>query len=169
MRRLAALLVTSIVLAGACSSSGGTQQPAGVDGTQQPTGASVNAPTTPAPQDGNGDVDCSYWCGTASVQMTMGGSTVTISPGGCLEGGADGVDLRVGDFTNVGTAAAKDYVIALVYHGGDGTPIASGTVNGKPFVLDASATGTIGDDGKGTFSGTNMVGNGTVTATFSCE
>ncbi len=158
MRKLASVLAASILVIAACSGSGATQQPAGTGG---------GGPTAATSQGGGGD--CSYWCGTGSAQVTMGGATVTISPGGCYDGGKNGVDIRFGDFTKSGTAAAKDYVVALVYHGGNGTPIVSGGVNGELFVLSTSgATGTIGDDGKGSFSGTNMFG-GTITATFSCK
>lgn len=149
MRKLASILVASIVLTAACSSSSGTQQPTGTGG---------GAPTTAASPGGNS--------GNGSATVTIGGSNVTLSGGRCDDGGTVGVDVRFGD----PSSASADWVIALVHHGGSGKPIASGRVGGKLFVLGADATGTIGDDGKGAFSGTDSAGgNGKISATFSCN
>jgi hypothetical protein len=156
MRKLASLLVASIVLAAACSSSSGTKQPA------PPTGGGT--PTTAASQGGNGGNGGNLGSGSATV--TIGGSNVTLSGGLCNDGGAVGVDVRFGDITS----ESADWFVALIHHGGSGKPIVSGRVGGKLFVLGADATGTIGADGKGTFSGTDSAGgNGKITATFSCS
>ena len=168
MRRLASVLAASILLVAACSSSGGTQQPAGTGG---------GAPTTTASQAGNGGVttppplpsnagDCSFWCGTGSAQVTIGGAMVTMSPGGCYPASDNDVDARFGDFTS----KKGDWIIALVYYGGSKTPLLSGNVAGKAFMLSTSgATGTIGNDGKGSVSGTESLGTATISATFSCK
>jgi hypothetical protein len=168
MRRVASVLVASIFLVAACSSSGGTQQPADTGG---------GGPTTAASQASNGDVttppplpsnagDCTFWCGTGSAQVTVGSATVTMSPGGCYPASDNDVDARFGDFTN----KKGDWIIALVYYGGSKTPLLSGNVAGKAFMLSTSgATGTIGTDGKGNVSGTEFLGTATTSATFSCK
>jgi hypothetical protein len=169
MRKLASVLVASILLAAACSSSGATLPPAGTVGGGAPTTAASLASngdvTTPPPQPSNGGGDCSFWCGTGSAQVTIGDSTVTISPGGCYAGSDNDVDARFGDFTN----QTSDWIIALVYYGGSETPILSGSVGGTAFMLSTSdATGSIGNDGKGSISGTEFLGTATISVTFSC-
>jgi hypothetical protein len=89
-----------------------------------------------------------------------------MSPGGCYPASDNDVDARFGDFTN----QKGDWIIALVYYGGSKTPILSGSLGGKAFVLSTSgATGTIGNDGKGSVSGTEFLGTATISATFSCS
>jgi hypothetical protein len=154
MRKLALVLVAPIVLAAACSSSSGTQQPAGTGG---------GATTTPASQGGNGG----NWSGAGSAKVTVGGTTVTISPGGCLDGGSVGVDFRFGEWA---TPATADWVIGIAHHDGSKPEAISGSVGGKPFGLGDDLTATIGSDGTGTFAGTDLgAGNSKVTATFSCK
>jgi hypothetical protein len=157
MRKLALVLVASIVVAAACSSSSGTQQPAGTGG---------GAPTTPASQGGNGG-NGGNWSGTGSAKVTVGGTTVTLSPGGCLDGGTVGVDFRFGGWE---TPTTGDWVIGIAHHDGSKPEAISGTVGGKPFVLGDDVTATIGGDGKGTFAGTDLAsGNAKITATFACK
>jgi hypothetical protein len=168
MRKLASVLVASILLVAACSSSGETQQPAGTGG---------GGPTTAVSQAGNGDVttppplpsnagDCTFWCGTGSAQVTVGSATVTMSPGGCYPASDNDVDARFGDFTS----KKGDWIIALVYYGGSKTPLLSGSVGGEAFMLSTSgATGTIGNDGKGSVSGTEFLGTAVISAIFSCK
>ena len=154
MRRLALVLVASIVLAAACSSSSGTQQPA------PPT--TGGTPTTAASQGGNGGNG-----GSGSATVTIGGSDVTLSGGVCNDGGAVGVDFRFGGWETPTTA---DWVIGIAHHDGSTPEAVSGGVGGKPFVLGDDVTATIGSDGKGTFAGTDSAGgNGKITATFSCK
>jgi hypothetical protein len=168
MRKLASVLVASILLVAACSSSGATLPPAGTGGGGAPTTAASQASngdvTTPPPQPSNAG-DCSFWCGTGSAQVTIGDATVTISPGGCYPASDNDVDARFGDFTN----QKSDWIIALVYYGGSKTPILSGSVGGTAFMLSTSgATGTIDNDGKGSISGTEFLGTATISVTFSC-
>ncbi|MGA3057173.1 MAG: hypothetical protein ABSE70_03935 [Candidatus Limnocylindrales bacterium] len=168
MRKLASVLITSILLMAACSSSSGTQQPAGTGGGAPTTAASQASDgdvTTPPPLPSNAG-DCTFWCGTGSAQVTVGGATVTMSPGGCYPASDNDVDARFGDFTN----QKSDWIIALVYYGGSKTPILSGSVGGKAFMLSTSgATGTIGNDGKGSVSGSEFLGTAAISVTFSCK
>ena len=168
MRKLASVLVASVLLIAACSSSGATQQPAGTGGGDPTTAASQaskGAVTTPPPFPSNAG-DCTFWCGTGSAQVTVGSATVTMSPGGCYPASDNDVDARFGDFTK----KSGDWIIALVYYGGGKTPFLSGSVGGKPFMLSTSGTtGTIGTDGKGSVSGTEFLGTATISATFSCK
>ena len=168
MRKLASVLVASILLVAACSGSGATLPAAGTGG---------GGPTTAASQASSGDVitpppfpsnagDCTFWCGTGSAQVNVGSATVTMSPGGCYPASDNDVDARFGDFTT----KKGDWIIALVYYGGSKTPLLSGSVGGKAFTLSTSgATGTIGTDGKGSISGTEFLGTAEVSATFSCK
>jgi hypothetical protein len=168
VRRLVSLLVVSILLTAACSSSGGTRQPA------PPTGGGISATlpeasggsvTTPPPKPSNSG-DCSFWCGNGSAQVTVGDATVTMSPGGCADASDNDVDARFGDFTK----KKGDWVIALVYYDGGQTPFVSGSVGGKMFTMSTNgATGTVGHDGKGSFSGTELLGTAKISATFSCK
>jgi hypothetical protein len=169
MRRLVSLLVVSILLTAACSSSGGTQQPA------PPTGGGVTtAPSqsgyiggfiTPPPKPSNSG-DCSFWCGNGSAQVTVGDATVTMSPGGCADASDNDVEARFGDFTK----KKGDWIIVLVYYGGTKTPLLSGNIGGKAITMSTSgANGTIGDDGKGSLSGTEFLGTAKISATFSCK
>ncbi|MGA3057174.1 MAG: hypothetical protein ABSE70_03940 [Candidatus Limnocylindrales bacterium] len=156
MRKLASVLVASILLVAACSSSSGTQQPAGTGG---------GAPTT-APSQGGGGGGADNWSGNGSAKVTIGGTTVTISPGGCYDGGSLGVDFRFGAWDK----QTDDWIIGIAHHDGSQPEAISGSVGGKPFVLGTDVAATIGADGKGTFSGTDSVGgNGKITATFSCS
>jgi hypothetical protein len=168
MRKLASVLVASVLLIAACSSSGATQQPAGTGGDSPSTAASQASNgdvTTPPPLPSNAG-DCTFWCGTGSAQVTVGSATVTMSPGGCYPASDNDVDARFGDFTT----KKGDWIIALVYYGGGKTPILSGSVGGKAFMLSTSgATGAIGTDGKGSISGTEFLGTATISATFSCK
>ena len=169
MRKLASVLLASILLISACSSSGGAQQPAPPTTGGTPTTAASQASsgdvTTPPPLPSNAG-DCTFWCGTGSAQVTVGSATVTMSPGGCYPASDNDVDARFGDFTN----KKGDWIIALVYYGGSKTPLLSGSVGGKAFTLSTGgATGTIGTDGKGNVSGTEFLGTAAISATFSCK
>jgi hypothetical protein len=154
MRRFAALGLVAVLAIAACGGSSATQTPGGGGNHTNPGGGN---PT----QNGGGD-----WNGTGSAKVTVGGSTITVSPGGCVDGGSEGVDFRFGDFT----AQKNDWIIGLVYHDGHKPSGVSGQVGGKLFVLDTDRSGTISGDGTGTFAGTDTIGgNGAMSATFSCS
>jgi hypothetical protein len=157
MRRLAFILLAASLAAAACGGGTATSNPGGDDGTQAPDAS------TGGGGGGGGD----YWSGNGSAQVTVGGTTVTISPGGCYDGGSLGVDFRFGKWETPSTA---DWVIGIAHRDGSKPEAISGGVNGKMFVLGADVTATIGADGKGTFSGTDSIGgNGKITGTFSCS
>jgi hypothetical protein len=153
MRRFAFILLAASLAAAACGGGTATSNPGGTVGTQAPA----------ASTGGGGDAG---WGTTGSAQVTVGGTTVTMFPGGCLDGGSLGVDFRFGDWENPTTA---NWTIGIAHRDGSKPAAISGGVNGKMWVLGADVTATISADGKGTFSGTDSVGgNGKITATFSC-
>lgn len=154
MRRFAFILLAASLAAAACGGGTATSNPGGGGGTQPPVAS------TGGGGGGGGD-----WSGNGSAQVTVGGTTVTTSPGGCYDGGSLGVDFRFGSWDK----QTADWIIGLAHHDGSKPGPVSGSVNGKTFVLGTDVAATVGADGKGTFSGTDSVGgNGKITATFSC-
>jgi hypothetical protein len=110
--------------------------------------------------------NCSFWCGNGSAEVTIGETTVTLSPGGCADAGDNDVDARFGDFTK----KKGDWATVLVYYGGGKTPLLSGSIGGKAITMSTSgATGTIGNDGRGSLSGTEFLSSAKISATFSCK
>jgi hypothetical protein len=157
MRKLALFMLTAVMASAACGSSGATQGPA--TGGGNPTSAAGGNATAAA--GGGGD-----WSSTGSAKVTVGGQEITISPGGCLDGGSVGVDIRFGDWSS----HTGDWIVAAVYHDGHEPAAISGKVGGKLFVLDKGMTGSIAGDGTGKFAGTDSIGgNGAISATFSCK
>ncbi len=124
--------------------------------------------------------DCQHWCGSASASVTLAGKTATISGGGCFDGGAAGIDVRIGDWQN----GVGDFLQLSGYRPGgptaaptvqptddsgnpEVTPRAIGSVSGTPFISDdAAVTFTSATSGK--FQGTDVNGYGPVTGTFTC-
>lgn len=157
MRKLALLMLTAVIASAACGSSSATQGPA-AGGGNATSAAGGNATSAAG---GGGD-----WSTTGSAKITVGGKEITISPGGCLDGGSVGVDFRFGDYTS----PTADWVIGIAHHDGAAPVGISGKVGGKLFVLAKGMTATIADDGTGTFAGTDSAGgNGAITATFTCK
>ena len=125
--------------------------------------------------------DCQNWCGNGSAQVTIGGSTTTISGGGCYDQGSSGVDGRFGDWQ--GVQDLSNYVTVTAYHVGGPTappaatgpgassypadPAIGGSVYGQTFAV--YATVMLQDDGTGSFSGADVDTGETVSGTFSCH
>jgi hypothetical protein len=143
----------------------------------------ASAPTPTAGPSGSG---CDHWCGNGSASVTIGSTTTSISGGGCFDGGSAGVDARFGDWGPTGTG---DYLTLIAYRAGGPTPTpvatttgppagptptghpspnVSGSVNGNPFVLGTDTVVSLGANGSGSFSGTDLNGIGPVKGTFSC-
>jgi hypothetical protein len=132
---------------------------------------------------GPGYSGCDHWCGNGSATVTIGSTTTSISGGGCYDGGSAGVDARFGDWGPTGTG---DYLTLIAYRTGGPTPTpaptpsagptatghpspnVSGSVNGSPFVLGTDTVVSLGADGTGSFSGTDLDGSGLVKGTFNC-
>jgi hypothetical protein len=107
-----------------------------------------------------------YLCtdgGTA--QVTIDGTTTTVSPGGCFDDGNGLMDARYGDMKNF----VGDHVFVTAGRDGTYTPVGSGSVGGRQFNLGTDATGVIRDDNRGTVVATDSLGGyGTITIVFSC-
>ena len=147
MRKLALLSLVAAMALSACGGSNASPTPGG--------GA--------APSAGG---SCSYWCGTGSATVTVDGTSTTVASGGCLVQSA-AVDARFGDWWNGGTATAE--VAILAYKTDSKAPTISGKVGSTYFVLGTDATATVGADGSGTFSGTNSIGTGKISGTWTCQ
>ncbi len=128
---------------------------------------------------------CQNWCGSGSATVTFGGVTTSIAGGGCYDTGATGVDARFGDWQ--GVEGVSSYLQLIAFRAGGPTPApaatsaaggpapseypasnVNGSVNGSPFVLDSNAVVTLAADGTGTFSGSDLNGQGSVSGTFTC-
>lgn len=138
---------------------------------------------------GSGSTDgangCDRWCGNGSATVTIGGSTQSISGGGCVDGGLAGVDARFGDWRSVN--GLSSYLMLIAYRPGTPTPTPGptlapdtaptgpaapsviGSANGQPFALGPGTVVAIAANGTGSFSGTDVNGYGPVTGTFSCS
>lgn len=143
--------------------------------------ASLAACGSSAPPVATPNGDCGHWCGHASASVTFVGQTTTISGGGCYDGGAEGMDVRIGDWQGEG---AGDYLMLIGYRPGEPTPAptatptddedegltppVSGSVGGVPFILDNTATVTFTSANAGTFSGDDVNGYGPVKGSFTC-
>ena len=158
MRRFVAISLLAVMVVAACGGAGATQAPVGGGGsTATPGGGNSTAAA---------GASCLDWCGNGSATVTINGTTTTISGGGCLvESGA--VDARFGDWWNSATATTA--LTVLAYQTASTTPTISGKAGGTTFVLGDDAKATVGTDLKGTFSGTNSIGSGTISGTFSCS
>jgi hypothetical protein len=152
MRRTAVLLVAAAIVVGACGSSTATSTTGGGGGGSEESSAP-----------GGGT---NYWSGTGSAQISAGGQTVTVSPGGCYDGGEQGVDFRFGSWE---TPTGGDWVVGIAHSDGTQPEAISGSVNGNLFVLGDDRAATYAN-GQGTFSGTDSVGDlGQITGTFTCS
>ena len=132
--------------------------------------------------DANG---CDQWCGNGSATVTVGGTTQTISGGGCVDGGLAGIDARFGDWRSVN--GLSSYLMLIAYPPGSPTPTPGptlapdaaptgpaspsviGSSNGQPFALGPGTVVTIAANGTGSFSGTDVNGYGPVAGSFSCH
>ena len=131
-------------------------------------------------------IACLQWCGEGSATVTFGGTTTTIAGGGCADWGVEGMDARFGDWRGVAGLASylevqgrraggptptpartSHYPVGATETQYPSTPV-SGSVNGVPFVLDASAVVTFNSDGTGSFFGNDMNDGGPVSGTFVC-
>ena len=130
--------------------------------------------------------NCDQWCGNGSATVTFLGQTTTIAGGGCFDTGAAGVDIRFGDWQGVN--GASSYLQLTAYREGGATPTPAPTVNplaapsatdhpsvvgsggilGNTFTLETDTKVTLKADGTGSFSGTDVDGQGPVTGTFTC-
>jgi hypothetical protein len=158
-----ALVVALVVVAAGCDS-----------GSSPTTGSAVGP-------------NCDHWCGNGSASVTFLGQTTTISGGGCYDTGSAGVDVRFGDWQGVN--GTSSYLQLTAFREGGATPtpapptanplaapsatdhpsvVASGSVQGATFTLEANTTVTLHADGTGSFSGTDVDGQGLVTGTFTC-
>jgi hypothetical protein len=150
-----ALTLALAALAGGCGSASG------------PTAAANSAP-------------CDHWCGNGSATVTFGGTTETITGGGCYDRGSAGVDARFGDWQD---QSGFDYLALTAYRVGGPTPppaqpgssaadqpapVGGGSVGGNTFILDSTATVTLDAGGHGAFSGMDANGGGSVKGTFNC-
>lgn len=164
MRRLVLISLVAVFAIAACGSSSGANKATG--GPSTATGG-PNGPTATIANSGN--ADCAYWCGNGSATVTLKGATTTISGGGCYDGGSRGVDARFGDWLDATPPADSLIVIAHSSAGGTAAQSAMGSVGGTSFVLGGDTAATIGADGNGTFSGTDSLGAGQISGTFSCK
>lgn len=135
------------------------------------------SPTAPL----SGGVGCEHWCGQGWASVTLGGTTATITRGGCYDQGSAGVDARFGNWED-DPSGPLSYLALTAYRVGGPTPTpptsaatdehpspaVSGSIDGNSFILIVRTTVTLAADGTGTFSGPDDNGNGTVTGTFNC-
>ena len=151
-------------------------------------GAACDSATPASPNQVSG---CDHWCGNGSAAVTVAGVTTEIDGGGCYDQGADGFDVRFGDWQDEGPI---DYLPLTAYKAGGPTPqptdtpvptpadasaspeppdppdyTVAGSVDGQPFILAVGASVTLGANGKGTFAGTDINGLGDVAGTFTCN
>ena len=130
---------------------------------------------------------CDHWCGNGSAVVTIGGTTTTISGGGCFEQGSAGYDIRFGDWQ--GLQGVSAYLAVTAYRAGGATPtpaitpnplaapsatdhaspLVSGSVGGSPFILGDDTVVTFASDGTGSFSGTDLDGAGVIKGTYRCS
>ena len=130
---------------------------------------------------------CDNWCGNGSATVTFGGATEQLSGGGCFDGGAAGIDARFGDWLNI--TGTSGYLQLVVYRPGPSTsaaapttlasgspddsanaePTVIGSVHGQPFILGSDAVVSITLDDTGSFTGTDVNGQGVASGTFSCR
>jgi hypothetical protein len=140
---------------------------------------------TPGSQ--NGDTTCEHWCGNGWAVVTFGGTKTTISGGGCYDQGSAGYDIRFGDWQ--GLQGVSSWLGLTAFRAGGATPtpaitpnpqaapsatdhaspLGGGAVNGETFVLGTDAIVTLGADGTGSFSATDLNGSGQVTGTYRCN
>jgi len=120
---------------------------------------------------------CDHWCGNGSATVTVGGTTTTVSGGGCFDEGAAGMDARFGDWME----GQSDYVALTYFRPGGATPTPpgavatddmaphpNGNVAGIPFALGRDTVIQVGADGTGTFAGTDVNDGRPIAGTFSC-
>jgi hypothetical protein len=156
VRKLALLSLAAVMALSACGGSNATTQPGSGNATQAPGGGTAVA----------AGASCLDWCGSGSANITVNGTSTTITGGACLiEGGA--VDARFGDWWNGGTATSE--VVILAYQTGSKSPTIAGKLGVTLFVLGDDAKATVGGDGSGTFSGTNSLVSGTISGTWTCK
>ncbi len=149
--------------------------------------AGCDTATTPAAATQGDIAGCDNWCGNGSAAVTIGGTTTTISGGGCFDTGSAGYDIRFGDW--LGVQGVSGYLALTAYRVGGPTPtpavtqnplaapsatdhsspIASGSVDGSPFILGSDAVVTLNADLTGSFSGTDENGAGLVKGTYRCN
>jgi len=135
----------------------------------------------------NGDAGCDHWCGNGSAVVTIGGTTTTVSGGGCYDQGSAGYDIRFGDWQ--GLHGVSSYLAVTAYRAGGPTPtpaitpnpqaapsatdhaspLVSGSVGGNPFVLGGDTVVVFNADGTGSFSGTDLNGADLIKGTYSCN
>ena len=150
--RLSVLAACVVALAG-CSGPANSPQPTASGGGGGGGGGDAR-PT----------VDCANWCDGGSATVTVKGQALKVSPGGCDDLGARGVDFRFGDFAD----QSANWVIGIVGKDG-GAMSVSGRLNGQLFVL-TDVTGSMSGLDSGTFSGRDSVGElGVVSGTFTCR
>jgi hypothetical protein len=133
------------------------------------------------------DNHCDKWCGNGSATVTFGGETEKLSGGGCVDGGAAGIDGRFGDW--LGITGVSGYLMLVAYRTDISTPTAAttalasgspndsttaeptviGSVGGQPFILGSDAVVAITPDDTGSFTGTDVNGLGVASGTFSCR
>jgi hypothetical protein len=148
------------------------------------TQSGQGATSADAPNVANG---CEHWCGNGWAVVTIGGTTTTISGGGCYDQGSAGYDIRFGDWQ--GLQGVSSWMGLTAYRAGGPTPtpvptvnpiaapsatdhpspIGGGGVNGNDFVLGPGSTVVFNADGTGSFSGTDVNGAGLVTGTYRCN
>jgi len=172
MRRYALLLlvaglVAGLVATGCVKRTAAPSQADGGSGTEAPEVSTSIATQGPAES-------YSTWTQAGSAKITIGGTTVDIvhveesggsGKSGCFDAGDLGVMFRFGRLQSPSTS---DWISGMVYRDGSKPDTISGRANGKQFELGDDRTASITPDGKGTFSGTNMIGGEKMTGTFSC-
>jgi len=131
-------------------------------------------PSSPADSSGT---DCQHWCGSGTATVSYGGTSASITGGGCYDTGASGVDARFGDWQ--GLEGVSDYLQLIIFTPGVPTPtpdengqlptLVTGSIDGNPFVLGNDAVVRYSPDGTGSFSGTDVNGGGEATGTFTCR
>jgi hypothetical protein len=126
--------------------------------------------------------DCGHWCGNASATVTYGGQSGRIDGGGCYNAGSAGIDVRIGDWQGEGTG---DFLMLEGYAPGgptpaptvaatddSGNPVPTATVTGSfagtPFTVVTNSAVKFTSATGGTFSGTDVNGNGPVSGAFTC-
>ncbi len=145
MRKLGCVLVIGILAVSACSSSSKSSA-SGV----------------------GGDVLNNGYSSSGSAQVSIEGSSVTLTPGGCRSESGKTV-FQAGDSVKM----EGDWIQVIVYQHGDTFEMGAvtGSVNGKPFISGSGIQGTFGSDGTGSFTGSDFLTTvtGPISGTFSCQ
>jgi hypothetical protein len=130
--------------------------------------SSAGAPAGGGGGGGGGNATQAAGGGNATATVTFKGNIYNLSGGKCTDiGQVLGTEVSVGDYHN-GEAGSGDYLEMFVK--GNTVSTVAGRAGGIPWALaTGKASGSIGADMKGTFSGTDFVSGEQVSGTFACN